>query len=77
MTAANVTSSFHVMRNFTPNGPLVNSEFYPGWLSHWEEPMARVNTTIILKAMKEMLDRNASFNFYMFFGGTNFGFMNG
>jgi len=65
------------MRQVTPYGPLVNSEFYPGWLSHWQEPMALVNSTIIIKAMKQMLDMKASFNFYMFFGGTNFGFTNG
>lgn len=65
------------MRMFSPRGPLVNSEFYPGWLSHWEEKMERVNTTPILNMMTQMFERNASFNFYMFYGGTNFGFMNG
>ncbi|KAJ8674534.1 hypothetical protein QAD02_005796 [Eretmocerus hayati] len=43
-TSANVTQSFKVMRQFEPRGPLVNSEFYPGWLSHWEEPFQRVDT---------------------------------
>lgn len=66
-----------MMRKFTPQGPLVNSEFYPGWLSHWEEPLQRVDTSKVLNKMKNMLDVNASFNFYMFHGGTNFGFMNG
>lgn len=75
--AANVTLSFDVMRLFAPRGPLVNSEFYPGWLSHWEEKMQTVNTSSILAKMREMLDLRVNINFYMFFGGTNFGFMNG
>ena len=25
-----------VQRLFEPRGPLVNSEYYPGWLDHWE-----------------------------------------
>lgn len=74
---ASVEDSFRAMRIYASKGPLVNSEFYPGWLSHWEEKMERVNTTLILKTMTEMIERNASFNFYMFYGGTNFGFMNG
>lgn len=69
--------SFRFMRLYSNKGPLVNSEFYPGWLSHWEEKMQRVNTDDILDTMTQMFERNASFNFYMFFGGTNFGFKNG
>lgn len=29
------------------------------------------------KVLQDILDRNASFNAYMFHGGTNFGFNNG
>ena len=28
----NVSSAFAVQRLFSPRGPLVNSEYYPGWL---------------------------------------------
>lgn len=58
-------------------GPLVNSEFYPGWLSHWEEPFQRVDTKKITKMLDEMLSLGASVNFYMFYGGTNFAFTAG
>lgn len=75
--AVNVTASFAAMRKYQSRGPLVNSEFYPGWLTHWEERMQRVNTSAVLATMKELLDLKANFNIYMFFGGTNFGFMNG
>ena len=68
---------FSVLRKFQPNGPLVNSEFYPGWLDHWGE---RHNTRDIVKIAKYLdmiLAANASVNMYMFEGGTTFGFMNG
>ncbi|XP_050426969.1 beta-galactosidase-like [Adelges cooleyi] len=68
---------FQYMRKTQPRGPLVNSEFYPGWLSHWGERSPRVPSNSIVKTMKNMLALNASFNFYMFHGGTNFGFKSG
>ena len=58
-------------------GPLVNSEFYPGWLSHWEEPFQRVDTKNITRVLDEMLSVGASVNIYMFYGGTNFAFTSG
>lgn len=77
LIAASVNSSFASMRLYQHKGPLVNSEFYPGWLTVWEQPRQTVNTSDILRSMEQMLALNASFNFYMFFGGTNFGFTSG
>lgn len=74
---ADVNNSFNAMRLYQPRGPLVNSEFYPGWLSHWDEKFATVATSDILKMTATLLAMNASFNFYMFHGGTNFGFTAG
>lgn len=71
------TECFDLMRNIQNGGPLVNSEFYPGWLSHWQEPLSVVNTIDVVNEMKTMLAMNASFSFYMFHGGTNFGFTSG
>ncbi|XP_031784798.1 beta-galactosidase-like isoform X2 [Nasonia vitripennis] len=76
-TSSNVTQNFNLMREFEPKGPLVNSEFYPGWLSHWEEPFERVETFKITKMLDEMLSLGASVNMYMFYGGTNFAFSSG
>lgn len=72
-----VAGHFAAMRTVTPKGPLVNSEFYPGWLTHWGEKMARVNTQNVVSTLETMLEMKASVNFYMFFGGTNFGFTAG
>ena len=58
-------------------GPLVNSEYYPGWLTHWAEPFQRVDANNVVKTLDKMLSLNVSVNFYMFFGGTNFGFTSG
>ena len=55
----------------------INSEFYVGWLDHWGSPHSIVDTVSILKTFNQMLQIGANVNFYMFFGGTNFGFSNG
>lgn len=65
------------LRKFMPKGPLVNIEYYPGWLTHWQEEMQRVSTTPVANSLRYMLQQNASVNFYMWFGGTNFGFTAG
>ena len=70
-------SAFGVMRKFTPKGPLVNSEFYTGWIDHWGEKHQTKDATLVAKSLDKILSMNASVNFYMYEGGTNFGFMNG
>nr|XP_039251823.1 beta-galactosidase-like [Styela clava] len=74
---ANVTSSFTLLRKFQPDGPLVNSEYYTGWLDHWGENHHRTSSEAICKIFDEMLAAGASVNFYMFTGGTNFGYWSG
>ncbi|XP_030643712.1 beta-galactosidase [Chanos chanos] len=76
-TASNVTACFEAQRHAEPHGPLVNSEFYTGWLDHWGERHWMVPTAAILKSLNEMLSMGANVNMYMFFGGTNFGYWNG
>ncbi|ELU13067.1 hypothetical protein CAPTEDRAFT_174701 [Capitella teleta] len=73
----NVTAALDVMRQWNKGGPLVNSEFYTGWLDYWQGSHSRVDTDTAVKSLKEMLDIGASVNMYMFEGGTNFGYMNG
>lgn len=55
----------------------MNSEFYPGWLTHWEEPFQKVPTKSVTRVLDEMLSLGASVNIYMFYGGTNFGYTSG
>jgi len=65
---------FPFQRLFEPTGPLVNSEYYTGWIDHWGEPKHSKDTDAVVAGLDAMLAMNASVNFYMFFGGTNFGF---
>lgn len=66
-----------IQRSVQPKGPLVNSEFYPGWLTHWQEENQRRDGDLVADTLRRMLVAGASVNFYMFFGGTNFGFTAG
>jgi len=68
---------FDFLKTIQKGGPPVNSEFYPGWLAHWQEPHPKVTSDAVVRQMKSMLSLNASFSFYMFHGGTNFGFTSG
>lgn len=72
-----VVSTFRPLRRFMSSGPLMNSEYYPGWLTHWGEHLAHTNTEAVVKTLKNMLDNNINVNFYVFFGGTNFEFTAG
>ncbi|VDM40877.1 unnamed protein product [Toxocara canis] len=75
---ARIDSSFAAQRRFEPDGPLVNSEFYPGWIVTWHQK-GRVDPSVhdIMNGSMYMFELGASFNYYMFFGGTNFAFWNG
>jgi beta-galactosidase len=70
------------LRLHQPAGPLMVTEFWSGWFDHWGErhhiaaggiPTGKLS----LKNFKDILALGASFNIYMFHGGTNFGFLNG
>ncbi|NXI54523.1 BGAL galactosidase, partial [Chloroceryle aenea] len=73
----NVTAAFLAQRSSEPVGPLVNSEFYTGWLDHWGHHHSVVPTETIAKTLNEILASGANVNLYMFIGGTNFGYWNG
>ncbi|XP_061839999.1 beta-galactosidase [Nerophis lumbriciformis] len=74
---ANVSAAFNAQRYAEPHGPLVNSEYYTGWLDVWGSPHSVVSTTKVVKTLNEMLAMGANVNMYMFTGGTNFGYWNG
>ena len=74
---ANGEQAFSTQRLFEPSGPLVNSEYYPGWLDHWQSHHAKVGTDCVVTTLDTMLSMGASVNIYMFHGGTSFGFTAG
>jgi beta-galactosidase len=77
MDSGSSPEDFEQARQFNPNVPAFSSETYPGWLTHWGESWARVDTTSLLKEVKFLMDNKKSFNFYVIHGGTNFGFTAG
>ncbi|KFV19171.1 Beta-galactosidase, partial [Tauraco erythrolophus] len=74
---SNVTAAFLAQRGSEPTGPLVNSEFYTGWLDHWGYRHSVVPAQTVAKTLNEILARGANVNMYMFIGGTNFAYWNG
>jgi len=70
-------SQFPFQRYFEPTGPLVNSEYYTGWIDQWGLPKHSKDTEAVTQVLDEMLAMNASVNFYVFHGGSNFGFTGG
>jgi beta-galactosidase len=70
------------LREYHPEGPLMVTEFWSGWFDHWGEQhhiSADGSDSIerSVQTLADILAAGASVNFYMFHGGTNFGFMNG
>lgn len=72
-----IEENFGKLREVQPTGPLVNSEFYTGWLTFWQGPNSRRDAKELSDTLRNMLLMKANVNFYMFFGGTNFGFWAG
>jgi len=73
----NVDEAFKVQRTFEPGAPLVNSEYYSGWLDHWQHPHSTSSTSCVVSTLDKMLAAGANVNIYMFHGGTSFGFSAG
>ncbi|XP_077741051.1 beta-galactosidase-1-like protein isoform X3 [Canis aureus] len=75
--ADNMTKIFALLRNYEPHGPLVNSEYYTGWLDYWGQNHSTRSVLAVTRGLENMLKLGASVNMYMFHGGTNFGYWNG
>ena len=56
--------------------PLMCMEFWDGWFNRWNMEIIKRDPQDLVQSAKEMLELG-SINFYMFHGGTNFGWMNG
>lgn len=65
------------LKAFKPKQPLMCGEFWSGWFDHWYEEHHTRTSDSAVQDVQTMLDLGASFNMYMFHGGTNFGFWNG
>ena len=75
---SNPKEKLPILTEFQKDRPLMCGEFWCGWFDHWYEKGINPRTKEdIEKSLNEFFDLGASFNFYMFHGGTNFGFYNG
>lgn len=50
--APNMDSIWEMLNEIEPDGPKVNSEFYPGWLTHWQEQNQRRDGDLIANALR-------------------------
>ncbi|WP_420310447.1 glycoside hydrolase family 35 protein [Streptomyces sp. YS-B37] len=71
------TANLAELRRHQPVGPLMCTEFWNGWFDHWGGVHGARSPQDAAVALDELLAAGASVNFYMFHGGTNFGFTNG
>ncbi len=69
--------AFGDIRRMQPDLPLMVGEFWGGWYDHWGEAHNGRSPEEFRRAFEALIQTGASFNLYMFHGGTNFGFMNG
>ena len=70
-------SKFAALDKYKQNAPKMCMEFWCGWFDHWGGKHHTRGYKDVLKEMQEFFNQDASFNFYMFHGGTNFGFTAG
>ncbi len=69
--------SFANGRKYRPDGPDFCMEFWNGWFDHWGEEHHTRAPQDAAAELDVMLRNGASVNFYVFCGGTNFGFTAG
>lgn len=69
--------AFKSLKEFRPDEPTMCGEFWCGWFDHWYEEHHGAQRPELPDLYRGMLEMGASVNFYMFYGGTNFGFTSG
>lgn len=69
--------AFEKLKEYQPDAPLMCMEYWNGWFDHWGEEHHTRSSGDAAHVLDEILSLNGSVNFYMFHGGTNFGFYNG
>lgn len=72
-----VDESFKRLEDYKPGSPKMVAEFWIGWFDHWSGKHHTRSAEDTAEVFKDLMEIGSSVNFYMFHGGTNFGFMNG
>lgn len=58
-------------------GPILVPEYYTGWMDYWGWSHNKEDPRKIVKGLKEMMELGANVIFYLYHGGTSFGFKAG
>ncbi len=74
---SNAPLHFARLRAFKPHQPTMCGEFWCGWFDHWYDIHHIRTAENAVQETKKLLEDDGNVNFYMFHGGTNFGFTNG
>ncbi|KAF5275962.1 hypothetical protein FQA39_LY00758 [Lamprigera yunnana] len=69
--------NFDRIKQDQPDKPAMAMEFWTGWFDHWTEDHHYRDNWNFYDTLDRILRYPASVNFYMFLGGTNWGFLNG
>ena len=65
------------MEKYLTGKPKMCVELWCGWFDAWGEEHHTRTAASIIKDIEPFFENGWNFNFYMFHGGTNFGFMKG
>ena len=68
-----------ILEKFRPGAPVMIGEYWDGWFDQWGRPHSTTKgkEEAEVKEVAWVLEHGYSINFYMFHGGTSWGFMNG
>ncbi|KAI4458755.1 beta-galactosidase related [Holotrichia oblita] len=66
-----------ILQGYQPDKPLMVMEFWTGWYDHWVYEHNTRSNEDFAEVLENIVSFPSSVNFYMFHGGTNWGFMNG
>jgi beta-galactosidase len=72
LNSGSTVEDFALAEKINPGVPVMSTETYPGWLTHWGEKWAGRDSADLMKEVKFLMDNKKSFNFYVIHGGTNF-----
>lgn len=69
--------AFDALQRVSPGQPNFTAEFWVGWFDQWQKPHHFINASEKMPDLDWMMRTGASFNLYMFHGGTTRGLWNG
>lgn len=73
----NVDKQLDKLEELQPGRPHMVMEYWDGWFDFWGTNHSTKSLDETRTYLEQILERNASFNAYMFHGGTNFAFNSG